>query len=128
MELCPPREGTKKPLKAIAQELRADLLVEGSVSRSGDTVRINAQLIDTKNDDHLWANSFEGPLSDVMALGTRRRSRSSVTPGSAHAAPPPAQPGRPPPIIKRPMTRIYGAGISLTSGRGAKGRGVQTCH
>ena len=59
---------TKKSLKTIAGELRADLLVEGSVSRSGDTVRINAQLIDTKNDDHLWANSFEGPLSDVMAL------------------------------------------------------------
>ncbi|MBB5061646.1 TolB-like protein, partial [Granulicella aggregans] len=59
---------TKKSLKTIAAELRADLLVEGSVSRSGDTVRINAQLIDTQNDDHLWANSFEGPLSDVMAL------------------------------------------------------------
>lgn len=59
---------TKKSLKTIAGELRADLLVEGSVSRSGDTVRINAQLIDTKNDDHLWANSFEGPLSDAMAL------------------------------------------------------------
>ena len=59
---------TKKSLKTIAGELRADLLVEGSVSRSGDTVRINAQLIDTKNDVHLWASSFEGPLSDVMAL------------------------------------------------------------
>ncbi len=59
---------TKKPLKAIAQELRADLLVEGSIARSGDLVRINAQLIDTRDDGHLWADSFEGPLSDVMAL------------------------------------------------------------
>ncbi len=59
---------TKKPLKTIAGELRADLLVEGSVSRSGDTVRINAQLIDTQNDGHLWADSFEGSTSEVMAL------------------------------------------------------------
>lgn len=62
---------TKKSLQKIATELRADLLVEGSVSRSGDTVRINAQLIDTKNDGHLWANSFEGPLSQVMTLESK---------------------------------------------------------
>ena len=59
---------TKKSLKAIAQELRADLLVEGSVSRVGGTVRINAQLIDTQDDGHLWADSVEGPLSDMMTL------------------------------------------------------------
>ena len=59
---------TKKPLQTIARELRADLLVEGSVSRSGNTVRINAQLIDAKDDGHLWANSFEAPLSDVLTL------------------------------------------------------------
>ena len=59
---------TKKPLKAIAAELQADLLVEGSVSRSGDTVRITAQLIDAENDDHVWAGSFQGRLDEVMVL------------------------------------------------------------
>ncbi len=62
---------TKKSLQTIARELRADLLVEGSISRIGNTVRINAQLIDTRKDNHLWANSFEGPLSEVMALENR---------------------------------------------------------
>lgn len=62
---------TKKSLKTISGELRADLLVEGSIFRSGDTVRINAQLIDTKNDGHLWANSFEGPINGIMALESR---------------------------------------------------------
>ena len=52
----------------IAKRLDVDAVVEGSVSRSGDKVRITAQLIDARADRHLWAKSFEGNSSDVLAL------------------------------------------------------------
>ncbi len=58
----------RKPLQQIGRELNVDAVVEGSVARSGDRVRINAQLIDVRNDKHLWAQSFEGPMSDVFSL------------------------------------------------------------
>lgn len=61
-------KGSRKPLSRIAQELKVDALVEGSVVRSGDRVRITAQLIDTRSDRHLWAQSFEGPLGDILSL------------------------------------------------------------
>lgn len=61
-------KGTRKPLAQIARELNVDAIVEGSVVRSGDHVRITAQLIDTRSDKHLWAQSFEGPLGDVLSL------------------------------------------------------------
>jgi TolB-like protein/DNA-binding winged helix-turn-helix (wHTH) protein len=61
-------KGTRKPLRRIAQELDVDAIVEGSVVRSGDRVRITAQLIDTRSDKHLWAQTFEGPLGDVLSL------------------------------------------------------------
>jgi TolB-like protein len=59
---------TTKSLRTIAKELRADALVEGSVDRYGNAIRINAQLIDTRTDTHLWAASFEGRASQIMAL------------------------------------------------------------
>ena len=62
---------TTKPLQEIAKELHADVLVEGSVVRSGEIVRINAQLIDTGTDAHLWANSFAGGVGEMLALETR---------------------------------------------------------
>ena len=52
----------------IAKALDVDAVVEGSVSRSGNKVRITAQLIDARADRHLWAKSFEGNSSDVLAL------------------------------------------------------------
>jgi TolB-like protein len=52
----------------IAKRLDVDAVVEGSVSRSGDRVRITAQLIDARADRHLWAKSFERSSSDVLAL------------------------------------------------------------
>jgi TolB-like protein/DNA-binding winged helix-turn-helix (wHTH) protein/tetratricopeptide (TPR) repeat protein len=61
-------KGTRKPLAQIARELNVDAVVEGSVVRSADRVRITAQLIDTRSDKHLWAQSFEGPLGDVLTL------------------------------------------------------------
>jgi TolB-like protein/DNA-binding winged helix-turn-helix (wHTH) protein/Flp pilus assembly protein TadD len=58
----------KKPLQEIARELNVDGIVEGTVQRSGDRVRITGQLIDATNDRHLWARSYERNLKDVLAL------------------------------------------------------------
>ena len=59
---------TKKSLPEIARELNVDGIVEGTVQRSGDHVRITAQLIHGPSDKHLWANSYERDMRDVFAL------------------------------------------------------------
>jgi TolB-like protein/Flp pilus assembly protein TadD len=59
---------SKKPLREIARELGVDAVVEGSVARSGNRVRITTQLIQAASDTHLWAKSFERELVDVLAL------------------------------------------------------------
>jgi serine/threonine protein kinase/TolB-like protein len=61
-------KGVKKPLPQIARELNVDAVIEGSVLRSGDRVRITAQLIQAVTDKHLWAKSYERDLRDVLAL------------------------------------------------------------
>jgi TolB-like protein/DNA-binding winged helix-turn-helix (wHTH) protein/tetratricopeptide (TPR) repeat protein len=61
-------KGTKKPLPQIARELNVDALVEGAVLRSGDRVRITAQLIQARPEKHLWAESYERDLRDILAL------------------------------------------------------------
>ncbi len=61
-------KGTKKSLPEIARELNVDALVEGSALRSGDRVRITAQLIRAATDEHLWSESYERDLKDVLAL------------------------------------------------------------
>jgi TolB-like protein/DNA-binding winged helix-turn-helix (wHTH) protein/Tfp pilus assembly protein PilF len=61
-------KGTRKPLPEIARELNVDAVVEGSVLRSGDQVRITAQLIQVPADKHLWANSYQGNLRDTLAV------------------------------------------------------------
>ena len=57
-----------KPLPEIARELNVDGIVEGTVQRSGDRVRVTAQLIYGPADHHLWANSFERDVRDMLAL------------------------------------------------------------
>jgi TolB-like protein/DNA-binding winged helix-turn-helix (wHTH) protein/Flp pilus assembly protein TadD len=57
-----------KPLPQIARELNVDAVVEGTVLRSGDQVRITAQLIEGSSDRHLWSQSYEGQLRDTLAL------------------------------------------------------------
>ena len=59
---------TKKSLPQIARELNVDGIVEGTVQRSGDRVRITAQLIHGPSDKHLWANSYERDMRDIFAL------------------------------------------------------------
>jgi len=61
-------KNTQKTAPEIAQELNVDVLVESSVVRSGDRVRITAQLIDARVDRHLWSESYERDLKDVLAL------------------------------------------------------------
>jgi TolB-like protein/DNA-binding winged helix-turn-helix (wHTH) protein/Tfp pilus assembly protein PilF len=61
-------KGTPKPLPQIGRELGADAIVEGAVYRSGNRVRITAQLIDARTDHHLWANTYERDLRDVLDL------------------------------------------------------------
>src|SRR5258708_371791 len=61
-------KGTNKPLPVIARELHADAIVEGSVQRSGNRVRVTAQLISAATDKHLWAETYERDFRDILAL------------------------------------------------------------
>jgi len=61
-------KGTKKSLREIGRELGADAVIEGSVLRAGDRVRVTAQLVRASTDEHLWAQSYERDLRDVLAL------------------------------------------------------------
>jgi TolB-like protein/Tfp pilus assembly protein PilF len=61
-------EGTKKSIPQIARELMVDAVVEGSVVRVGDRVRVSAQLIEAAPEGHLWANSYDREVRDVLAL------------------------------------------------------------
>ncbi len=58
----------RPPTPEIAKALNVDAVVEGSVLRVGDKVRITAQLIDAPDDKHFWAKSFERDSRDVLAL------------------------------------------------------------
>src|SRR5262249_23263492 len=61
-------KGTKKSVREIGRELDVDAIVEGTVTRSGDRVRITAQLIQTATDMHLWAETYERDTSEVLRL------------------------------------------------------------
>ena len=79
-------KGAKKPLPQIAKELNVDAVIEGSVLRAGDRVRITAQLIQASTDKHLWAESYDRDLRDVLTLQSEvaraitREIRTTVTP------------------------------------------------
>jgi TolB-like protein/DNA-binding winged helix-turn-helix (wHTH) protein/Flp pilus assembly protein TadD len=61
-------KGTKKSLPEIARELNVDAVIEGSVLRSGQRVRINVELIEADSDRHLWADSYDRELGDILKL------------------------------------------------------------
>lgn len=80
-------KGSRKPLPQIAAELKVSGVVEGSVIRAGDRVRVAVQLIDAASDHHLWARSYEGGLDDVLGLEAeiaRGMSEHIPVPLSAH--------------------------------------------
>jgi len=60
--------GTDKPLPQIARELGVDAVITGSVVREGDRVRITAQLINARTEEHVWAERYERDLRDVLTL------------------------------------------------------------
>ncbi|WP_236657013.1 tetratricopeptide repeat protein [Acidisarcina polymorpha] len=64
-------KGSHKSLPQIARELNVDAVVEGSVVRAGDHIRITAQLIDASTDKHIWSQSYESELRDTLALQDR---------------------------------------------------------
>jgi TolB-like protein/Flp pilus assembly protein TadD len=87
-------KSARKPLPAIARELNADVIVEGSVQRSGNRVRITAQLVRAATDKHLWAQAYERDLKDILAL------QDEIASGIAHeietrlGGPKPLPPGK----------------------------------
>src|SRR5256885_10536289 len=62
------KSGVARNLREIAQQLGVAHVVEGSVQRAGNRVRVNAQLVDARNDAHLWAQTYDRDLSDVFAI------------------------------------------------------------
>jgi TolB-like protein/DNA-binding winged helix-turn-helix (wHTH) protein/Flp pilus assembly protein TadD len=64
-------KGTRKPLSEIARELNVDAVVEGTVLRAGNRVRITAELVRVSTDRHLWAETYESQLGDVLGLQNR---------------------------------------------------------
>jgi serine/threonine-protein kinase len=62
------KTGAKRNLRQIGNELGVAHVVEGSVQRVGNRVRVNAQLIDARTDAHLWAQTYDRDLSDVFAI------------------------------------------------------------
>jgi TolB-like protein/DNA-binding winged helix-turn-helix (wHTH) protein/Tfp pilus assembly protein PilF len=61
-------KGTHKTLSQIARDLNVDAVVEGTVLRSGDRVRITAELVQVATDRHLWAETYESQLGDILTL------------------------------------------------------------
>ena len=64
------RDVEKRNLRQIAQQLGVAHILEGSVQRAADRVRVTAQLIDIRSDSHLWAERYDGELADVFAFQT----------------------------------------------------------
>src|SRR6266446_705527 len=62
---------TRKPLSEIASELHVDAVVEGTVLRVDKRVRITAELVQVSTDHHLWADTYESQIGDVLALQNR---------------------------------------------------------
>jgi TolB-like protein/DNA-binding winged helix-turn-helix (wHTH) protein/Tfp pilus assembly protein PilF len=79
--------GVYKPLPQIARELNVDAVVEGTVMRSGGQVRITVQLIQASTDKHLWSQSYQRDLKDVLGLQNEiasaiaKRIRTTLAPG-----------------------------------------------
>lgn len=72
-----------RPLERIGEELGADFVVEGSILRAGEMVRVTAQLIRVSDRTHVWAETWDRPIADVLALQSEvgRRVVEAVAPG-----------------------------------------------
>jgi TolB-like protein/DNA-binding winged helix-turn-helix (wHTH) protein/Tfp pilus assembly protein PilF len=91
---------THKDAREIGVELGVDFIVEGSVRREGDRVRITAQLVRTKDQTHIWANSYDRNLHDILtlqndvssAIATEIRMSLTAQPGARLASASPSDP------------------------------------
>ena len=72
-------KGTKRSIQDIGRELNVDAVVEGTVTRSGSRVRITAQLIQVSTDMHLWAETYERDVSEILDSPERGRDRHRPT-------------------------------------------------
>jgi serine/threonine protein kinase/Flp pilus assembly protein TadD len=61
-------KNTDKSLREIGEELRVDAILEGSVRRAGEQVRITGQLIDARSDEHLWAETYDREIKDIFKV------------------------------------------------------------
>jgi serine/threonine-protein kinase len=66
--VMPYKSGTARNLRQIGQQLGVAHVLEGSVQRAGNRVRVNAQLVDARTDRHLWAQTYDRDLADVFAI------------------------------------------------------------
>ncbi|WP_353644577.1 adenylate/guanylate cyclase domain-containing protein [Mesorhizobium sp. WSM2239] len=74
-------------VREVAEKLGAQYLVEGSVRKIGDRVRVTVQLIDTANDAHIWADKYDRKLDDIFAIQDEVTSAIAATlPGRVEAA------------------------------------------
>src|SRR5205809_5843557 len=94
------KSGTKRNLRQIANELGVAHVVEGSVQRAANRVRVSAQLIDARTDTHLWGERYDRPLDDVFgiqseiakAIATQLRAKLSPSQSTALTAAPTRDP------------------------------------
>jgi TolB-like protein/DNA-binding winged helix-turn-helix (wHTH) protein len=61
-------KGSRQPLPEIAKELNVDAVIEGSVTRSGNHVRITAQLLEARSDHHLWGKTYDRDVREIVSL------------------------------------------------------------
>ena len=93
-----PYKGVTKSIRDIGRELGVGSILEGSVRRSANTVRISVNLVDARSEEHLWANRFDRELTDILAIQDEiARGVSKALQGKLVARIPPAmhKPGAP---------------------------------
>jgi TolB-like protein/Tfp pilus assembly protein PilF len=112
-------KGTAKPIRQIGEELDVTTILEGSVQRAGERVRITAQLIDSRTDEHLWADTYDRNLDDIFAIQSEVAERIA---GSLKAALTPAEKER---LETRPTENV-GAYEWYLKGRDALSRRTET--
>jgi TolB-like protein/DNA-binding winged helix-turn-helix (wHTH) protein/Tfp pilus assembly protein PilF len=93
-------KGTKKPLPQIARELDVDVLVEGTFTQVGNHVRITTNLVQAKPERHLWAESYDRELSDILKL------QSEVTQAIANHIKTQLTPAEQSRLAKRPTSNV----------------------
>jgi TolB-like protein/Tfp pilus assembly protein PilF len=109
-------KGTTKNLRAIGRELGVASILEGSVRKAGERVRITAQLIDAKSDAHLWAETYDRELKDIFAVQSEV-AESIVAALKAHITPAEKERIQKKPTLDLEAYQLYLKGRSLLNSR-----------